>query len=154
VADVTDPIVVVVTEEQYEVILQEGVPGVRGAPGAVGPPGDYAVRVTDLDNIGTSSAPVYKPNCDTTDQARILLPQHNFQIQEPYGTEAEGKKLMILVVSDTTSYTIQWDSSYVDSGLAKLPRTQLPAGKSVRMGFIFDGLINRWVLMAADLTGY
>lgn len=100
------------------------------------------------------SGTTYTPNCDTADQALIAAPAANFTVANPIGSPNDGQKLLLRITSGGTGRTPTWGTAYASSGVATLPVAALPASKTVTLGFIYNASAAKWVLIAADTTGY
>ncbi|MDB5183986.1 MAG: hypothetical protein JWO07_667 [Candidatus Saccharibacteria bacterium] len=103
--------------------------------------------------IGTTTSTA-TPTIDVTlyDQYNITALATNITSLGVTGTGADGQKLMIRI-KGAASQTIVWSSSFVSSGVATLPAATV-AGKTHLVGFIYDGVLTKWVCVAVDATGY
>jgi hypothetical protein len=71
----------------------------------------------------------------------------------PTGTPVDGQKLLIRIKDNGTARALTWGTAYASSGVATLPTTTV-ISKTHLLLFIYDTTAAKWVLMAADATGY
>lgn len=112
------------------------------------------VRVAPRTTTLTAAANVYTPDEDTTDVALIVTPSAGFTVANPSGTPSDEQKLLIKIKSGGTGFVPTWGNAYQSSGVAILPSGALPSSKTVTFGFMYDAAASKWVLLAADPTGY
>ncbi len=102
----------------------------------------------------TVASNTYTINLATTDEAVITsAPSANFTVTTT-GTPYDGQKVWLIIASGTTGYTPTWNAIFTSSGVATLPSTALPASKTVTFAFRYNANVSKFVLMAADTTGY
>jgi hypothetical protein len=112
-------------------------------------------RITPRTSTVTVSSNTYTINGDTTDLAEITTaPAADFTIAAPAGTPTNGQMLTLRITSGTTGYIPTWDAVFMSSGIATLPGSALPASKTVTFGFQYNSNNSKWILLAADTTGY
>lgn len=102
----------------------------------------------------TAVSNTYTPSATNTDLALITAPAAAFTVAAPSGTPQDGQPLMLRIKSGATGFVPTWNAIYASSGIATLPTTALTASKTVTLGFRYDAAAAKFVLMAADLTGY
>lgn len=68
------------------------------------------------------------------------------------GTPTDGQDF-VLRIKSASAQTLAWGTSFQSSGVATLPTTSV-AGKTITLGFMYDGAAGKWTLMAVDATGY
>lgn len=114
-----------------------------------------SIRISPRVSTLTVSSNTYTIPGDTTDLAIITTtPTANFTMAAPTGTPVDGQLLRLRILSGSTGYAPTWNTIFVSSGIATLPTTALPASKTVTFGFSYNAASSKWVLLAADTTGY
>lgn len=136
-----------------------GATGVMGGTGPTGPQGTTgstgpnALPAPRVSSITSNSAPSI--NTDTTDQFNItaLAAAITSMTAHLTGTPTSGQRLIIRIKDSGTTRSIIWGTSFASSGIATLLTNTIP-GKTHLMGFVYDEVATKWVLMATDNTGY
>lgn len=95
-------------------------------------------------SIASSNAPA--PNCATTDQFYVTALATDAIISAPSGTPTDGQKLLLRVRDNGTARALGFSAVYRPIGQA-LP-TVTSAGKTLYLGFIFNGADQCWDCLA------
>ena len=103
--------------------------------------------------ITATSSATPTPNAGTTDEFDLTALAAAATFAAPTGTPENGQKLLIRVKDNGTARTLGWNGAYVSSGVATLPTTTV-LSKTHMFLFIYNSTAAKWVLMAADATGY
>ncbi|QDH91849.1 hypothetical protein SEA_PHRAPPUCCINO_174 [Mycobacterium phage Phrappuccino] len=72
---------------------------------------------------------------------------------DPGATVPHGQRVTLEFYRAAGALTLSWPTQFLASGVAQLPTT-VPAGKTVRVGVMYDAYVEKWVAMAADPVGY
>lgn len=101
--------------------------------------------------ITSNSAPT--PNAGTDDEYDVTALAVGATFGAPTGTPENGQKLIIRTKDNGTARSLNWNATYVSSGVATLPTTTV-AGKTMTCGFSYNSTASKWVLLACDSAGY
>lgn len=101
----------------------------------------------------TSSSGTPTIDCGLYDQYNITALAVAITSVTISGTPTDGQKLLIRIKDNGSARAIAWGASFSASGAAALPTTTV-ATKTHLLGFIYDSTAAKWVIVAADATGY
>ena len=101
----------------------------------------FAPRTASL----TSGASI-TPNITTTDQLNITALAVDAVFAAPSGSAVDGQKLIIRVKDNGTTRALSWNSLY--RAFASALPASTTTGKTLYVGFIFNGTDTRWDCIA------
>lgn len=89
------------------------------------------------------------PDADTYSQYALTALDQAADFQNPTGTFADGQKLIIRILDDSTPRALTWGAAYASRG-ATLPSTTV-AGKTHYIGLIYNTDLGTWDCVAATV---
>lgn len=97
----------------------------------------------------TTSTSTLTPETDTYDYFELTAQAANLTIANASTTTpTRGEKMVIAITPDATPRTLSFGTNYVAKGGIALPTTTV-ASKTLTLGFIYNGGLAKWVLVAS-----
>jgi len=104
-----------------------------------------ATRAPRIGTIASSATPT--PSCDNNDIFIVTALAQAAEFGAPTGTPANGQKLIIRILDDSTPRALSWNAAYRAGSDIALPTTTV-SSKTLYCGFIYNAADAFWDLVA------